>query len=132
MERHTAWRISTIQRWALALRHRLILRPEGVPYTDVSLLRPVDEREAMEWDRQALQEALRDARTELGVSAEALAEALGVTAGAIRSVEMVNDPLLISVQRIVRALGGSLTVQARPGNGTTVRIELPDTGEHRA
>ena len=28
-------------------------------------------------------------------------------------------------------LGGSLIVTAQPGQGTTVRIELPDTGEHR-
>jgi signal transduction histidine kinase len=27
-------------------------------------------------------------------------------------------------------LGGSLTMDTRPGQGTTVRIELPDTGEH--
>ena len=28
-------------------------------------------------------------------------------------------------------LGGSLTMDTRPGQGTTVRIELPDTGENR-
>jgi len=42
-----------------------------------------------------------------------------------------RDGLRVLEHRLVE-LGGSLTVQARPGNGTTVRIELPDTGEHRA
>jgi signal transduction histidine kinase len=28
-------------------------------------------------------------------------------------------------------MGGSLTVASQPGQGTTVRIELPDTGENR-
>jgi len=42
-----------------------------------------------------------------------------------------HDGLRVLQHRLTE-LGGSLTVVARPGHGTTVRIELPDTGEHRA
>jgi signal transduction histidine kinase len=42
-----------------------------------------------------------------------------------------RDGLRVLEHRLTE-LGGSLTLQARPGDGTTMRIELPDTGEHRA
>ena len=41
-----------------------------------------------------------------------------------------HDGLRVLDHRLTE-LGGSLTMASRPGQGTTVLIELPDTGEHR-
>ena len=108
------WMVSSLQRWALGLGYRLVLRPDGLPYTDVSVMRPVDETAAAEWDRLALLDALRSAREELGVSTAALADALGVTGGAVRQLEAGRDLLLASAQRYCRGLGGVLAVEVEP------------------
>ena len=41
-----------------------------------------------------------------------------------------HDGLRVLDHRLTE-LGGSLTLTSRLGQGTTVLIELPDTGEHR-
>lgn len=111
LESRTTWRISTVQRWAHALGHRLVLWPDGLPYVDVSMFRPQgDEMRAMEWDRRALIEAMADARRELGITQRELAARLGVTEPAIGLAERESDVLMISAQRYCRGLGGSLGI----------------------
>lgn len=109
-ETSTTWRISTVQRYAHALGARLVMELDGLPWVDMSVLRPADPAEAMVWDRRVLLEALRDARESTGMSTADLAEVLGCAESTVRRVESESDVLVITAQRHARALGGSLAL----------------------
>lgn len=117
IEHADSWRVSTLQRWARGVDARLLLRPLGLPETDLAVqaFRPADPVRADAWDLAEVREVLVTARRFLGVTQVALGEVLECSDRAVAAVELgETDVLLGTVQRYCRALGGALWVGLGP------------------
>lgn len=115
MEAKDNWRLSTIQRWARGLDHRLILYPATVPpessvYREVNLLRPLA-ADLMKFDREATMQLLVEARTLVPLTQREVGEVLGVGEGGVGQFEHGGNFFLIMAQRYCRAVGTVLVVE---------------------
>lgn len=110
MERDLHWRLSTLQRWSLALGLRLLVHPAILQNDDVYLLRPADPDAAMAFDRRAAIESLTEARRAARVTQRRIADRLGITEPGVAAIEKENDVLLVTAQRYCRALNSWLHI----------------------
>lgn len=112
MERHrTNWRLSIVQRWAHALRLRLVIWPECLPPDEsLFLLRPGDPAAGWAYDRRVWIDALSDARRWVGLTQRRVGDRLAISENAIWSIERERDILMLTGQRYCRALDSSLYV----------------------
>lgn len=114
METSTAWKASTVQRWARGHGRRLILTPVGLPADpniEPTAIVYSEPDKADEWARASAIAVIADARKLAGISQEAVADVLGVGTRSVWAIEnQETDPLLASMQRYCRAVGGALWV----------------------
>jgi DNA-binding XRE family transcriptional regulator len=125
MEASTSWKASTLQRWARAHNRRLILTPIGLPADpgiDPAAIIYTDPVKADEWTIASTIALITEARRLAGITPEAVADLLGVGTRALWAIEnQETDPLLASIQRYCRAVGGALWVgvEALPADEVT-------------
>lgn len=112
MEANTNWQLSTVQRWAYHLGLWLVLYPDFLPIQEnMNLMRPQDPKAAMAFDRDALKDAMIEARRARRFTQERIGEKLGISENGVGAMEKEKDNLLISVQRYLRAIDSSLVVE---------------------
>lgn len=112
LETAVNWQLSTVQRWAYALRLRLYLWPECLPPgDDVYLLRPVDPHAGMAFDRRVWIDALTDARRWVGLTQQRVADRLSIGYTGVAAIEHERDILLVNGQRYCRALNSRLLIE---------------------
>lgn len=118
METDLHWRISTVQRWASAVRLRLVLSPACFDINeDVYLLRPSDHDGGLAFDRRVFIEALRDARKARRFTCRRLGERLGISDNGVMEIEKGHDILLANAQRYCRGINSWLSINLEEMEG---------------